>query len=131
MDTSRFVTAVYGILDPGPGTFTYTNCGHNPPLLLRGGGVQEFLQTGRRAVGMLDSQPTPTRVVTLAPGDTLVFYTDGVVEVSDARDVEWAFVEDALYILQARPIVLKGLSPARKRPRAAGRITPTTSPSSW
>ncbi|HKU38824.1 MAG TPA: PEP/pyruvate-binding domain-containing protein [Polyangiales bacterium] len=35
----------------------------------------------------------------------------------DARDVEWAFVEDALYILQARPIVLKGLSPMRKRPR--------------
>ncbi|HKP57024.1 MAG TPA: PEP/pyruvate-binding domain-containing protein [Polyangiales bacterium] len=36
----------------------------------------------------------------------------------DARDVEWAFVEDALYILQARPIVLKGMLPARKRPRA-------------
>ena len=89
MDTSRFVTAVYGILDPGPGTFTYVNCGHNPPLILRGNGAREFLRTGRRAVGMLGSQPTPTREVTLACGDTLVFYTDGVVEVTDTRDCEF------------------------------------------
>jgi len=89
MDTSRFVTAVYGILDPGLGTFTYTNCGHNPPVLLRRQGAQEFLRTGRRAVGMLDSQPTPTCLVTLAPGDTLVFYTDGVIEVGDAGEAEF------------------------------------------
>jgi len=89
MDTSRFVTAVYGILDPEPGTFTYANCGHNPPLLMRYSGAQEFLQTGRRAVGMLDSQPTPTSMVTLAPGDMLVLYTDGVIEVSDPRDAEF------------------------------------------
>jgi len=89
MDTSRFVTAVYGILDPEPGTFTYANCGHNPPLLMRHSGAQEFLQTGRRAVGMLDSQPTPTSMVTLAPGDMLVLYTDGVIEVSDSREAEF------------------------------------------
>jgi pyruvate,water dikinase len=35
----------------------------------------------------------------------------------DARDVEWAFVGDALYILQARPIVLKGVAPMRRRAR--------------
>jgi serine phosphatase RsbU (regulator of sigma subunit) len=89
MDTSRFVTAVYGILDPRLATFTYTNCGHNPPLLLRAGGEQEFLRTGRRAVGMLGSQPTPACVVTLNPGDTLVLYTDGVVEVTDANQAEF------------------------------------------
>jgi sigma-B regulation protein RsbU (phosphoserine phosphatase) len=89
MDTSRFVTAVYGILDPALGTFTYINCGHNPPLLLRGSGAQEFLPTGRRAVGMLGSQPTPACVVTIAHGDMLVFYTDGVIEVSDPHDGEF------------------------------------------
>jgi hypothetical protein len=94
MDTSRFVTAVYGILDPALGTFTYINCGHNPPLLRRGSGAQEFLRTGRRAVGMLGSQPTPACVVTLARGDTLVFYTDGVIEVSDAGDTEFGTARD-------------------------------------
>jgi sigma-B regulation protein RsbU (phosphoserine phosphatase) len=89
MDTSRFVTAVYGILDPAPGTFTYINCGHNPPLLRRGRGAQEFLPTGRRAVGMLGSQPTPACVVTIAPGDMLVFYTDGVIEVTNADEREF------------------------------------------
>lgn len=89
MDTSRFVTAVYGILDPRSATFTYMNCGHNPPLLLRAGGDTEFLLTGRRAVGMLGSQPTPACVVTLDPGDTLVLYTDGVVEISGADDAEF------------------------------------------
>jgi phosphohistidine swiveling domain-containing protein len=39
----------------------------------------------------------------------------------DARDVEWAFVEDALYILQARPIVLKGLAPTRRKQRGKGK----------
>ncbi len=89
MDTSRFVTAVYGILDPRSSTFTYVNCGHNPPLILRAGGDLEYLRTGRRAVGMFGSQPTPACVVTLDPGDTLVLYTDGVVEVSDADQTEF------------------------------------------
>lgn len=89
MDTSRFVTAVYGILDPERGTFTYANCGHNPPVLIRQTGGQEFLQTGRRAVGMLDSQPTHTCEAALERGDMLVLYTDGVIEASNAHDVEF------------------------------------------
>ncbi len=89
MDTSRFVTAVYGILDPRLATFTYTNCGHNPPLILRANGDREYLRTGRRAVGMLGSQPTPACVVALGPGDTLVLYTDGVVEVADTQQAEF------------------------------------------
>ena len=89
MDTSHFVTAVYGILDPQSSTFTYVNCGHNPPLILRAGGELEYLRTGRRAVGMFGSQPTPACVVTVDPGDTLVLYTDGVVEISDAGQTEF------------------------------------------
>lgn len=42
----------------------------------------------------------------------------------DARDVEWAFVGDALYILQARPIVLNGRTSTRRRTRSKAKRTP-------
>lgn len=89
MDTSRFVSAVYGILDPRPGTFTYANCGHNPPILLHARGDKELLETGRPALGMFGDQPVVLRTVHLGPGDTLLLYTDGVVELTDAGLAEF------------------------------------------
>jgi serine phosphatase RsbU (regulator of sigma subunit) len=94
MDNTRFVTAVYGVLDPRDATFTYVNCGHNPPMLLRAGGSCEFLPTDRWAVGMLASKPVTPSTVRLGRGDTLLLYTDGVIEVADANDDD--FGEDRL-----------------------------------
>jgi len=84
MDSSRFVTAVYGLLDHDTGTFTYANCGHNPPLLLRAGGARETLTSGGPALGMWPgAQFTPDAVV-FDRDDTLALYTDGVIEVMNA-----------------------------------------------
>jgi sigma-B regulation protein RsbU (phosphoserine phosphatase) len=80
VDSSRFVTAVYGLLDPGTGAFTYANCGHNPPLLLRAGGAGEMLASGGPALGMWPAARFKPSTVTLERGDTLVLYTDGVIE---------------------------------------------------
>jgi serine phosphatase RsbU (regulator of sigma subunit) len=85
MDETRFVTAVYGILDPRAATFTYINCGHNPPMLLRASGEWEFLPTGAWAVGMFGSKPVAPSTVSLGTGDTLLLYTDGVIDVTDAN----------------------------------------------
>jgi phosphoserine phosphatase RsbU/P len=85
MDDTRFVTAVYGILDPRAATFTYINCGHNPPMLLRASGEWEFLPTGTWAVGMFGSKPVAPSTVSLGKGDTLLLYTDGVIDVADAN----------------------------------------------
>jgi len=87
MDVSRFVTAVYGELDPRRGSFTYVNCGHNPPLLFGANGRREVLDRGRRALGMMGGEPFEAATVTLHPGDTLALYTDGVIELTDA---DWA-----------------------------------------
>jgi phosphoserine phosphatase RsbU/P len=89
MDTSRFVTAVYGILDPRLGAFTYVNCGHNPPMLLRASGDREILPTGRAALGMFCSEPAESCTVHLGARDTLLLYTDGVVELTDASDAQF------------------------------------------
>jgi len=83
MDTSRFVTAFYGLLEPLSGEFGFANCGHNPGLLLRRGGGRDMLPSGGPALGMWrDASFTPGSA-SVRPGDTLVLYTDGVVEVTN------------------------------------------------
>jgi phosphoserine phosphatase RsbU/P len=81
MDSSRFVTAVCGILEPASGTFTYVNCGQTPPLLSKASGETVWLDRGGPALGMPAAGARETAAVTLETGDVLALYTDGVVEV--------------------------------------------------
>jgi sigma-B regulation protein RsbU (phosphoserine phosphatase) len=88
-DAARFVTAVCAVLEAASGRVTYVNCGHNPPLLLRGGGGRETLRRGGSALGLFAGERFRAGTVTLDPADRLVLYTDGVVEPADAHDVEF------------------------------------------
>ena len=88
-DASRFVTAVCGVLDVASGRFTYVNCGHNPPLLLRASSGAESLQEGGSALGLFAEGDFEAGTVRLDPGDSLVLYTDGVVEPTDDDDREF------------------------------------------
>ncbi|HEX9190004.1 MAG TPA: GAF domain-containing SpoIIE family protein phosphatase [Vicinamibacteria bacterium] len=88
-DASRFVTTVCGVLEQGSGLFTYVNCGHNPPLLLRASGEAETLQEGGPALGIIADQRFESGAVCVGPGDCLVLFTDGVVEPADGGDVEF------------------------------------------
>jgi sigma-B regulation protein RsbU (phosphoserine phosphatase) len=86
---NQFVTAVYGVLDPATGRFTYTNCGHNSPLLLRLDGSIEELNRGGPALGVFEHVQYEESIVTLTPGDALVLYTDGVVEAANEDGKEF------------------------------------------
>lgn len=78
--SGRFVTLFYGILEADRRTLTYTNAGHNPPLLLRADGRLEELSTGGLLMG-IDSDVTYEQAqLELRAGDRLVLYTDGVTE---------------------------------------------------
>ena len=82
-----FVTVFYGILDPAAHTLTYCNAGHNPPCLLTapvGYQVQALGPTGG-ALGIADDWTWEQRTVRLAPGDTLVLYSDGITEAQNAE----------------------------------------------
>jgi sigma-B regulation protein RsbU (phosphoserine phosphatase) len=85
MDTSHFVSAVYGVLDTQAGTFSYINCGHDAPILLHARGDHELLHATRPALGMFGGAAIEPSIVGLDRGDTLLMYTDGVIELTDAN----------------------------------------------
>jgi sigma-B regulation protein RsbU (phosphoserine phosphatase) len=91
--TSRFVTLFYGLLDPETATLAYCNAGHCPALLLRAlepGTVHELSAQGM-PLGMLAHATWEARTIRMYPGDTLVIYTDGVIE---ARNEQRAFFDE-------------------------------------
>jgi serine phosphatase RsbU (regulator of sigma subunit) len=104
-DASRFVTAVCGVLDQASGRFTYVNCGHNPPLLLRASGRAETLLRGGPALGIFSDGGFEAGSVSLDRGDSLLLFTDGVVEPADGRDVEFGVerLEGAVRAAAGRP----------------------------
>lgn len=99
-DPHMFATFFYGLLDTAAGTFTCTNAGHNPPLVLRADGSLDTIQAGGLLLGMLADQPYKQETVTLEPGDVVVLYTDGITEAvgprADEDDLEAMFGEEAL-----------------------------------
>lgn len=85
--SAMFVTLFYTILDLRDGTLIYCNGGHNPPLLIRSGRPQWLRPSGSGGRGMVIGVEADARFTDgherLAPGDTLLLYTDGVTEAID------------------------------------------------
>lgn len=84
-----FVTAVYGVLDAKNHIFTFSNCGHNQPILLRADDTVEYLQEGGPIFGVIYPAEFEERPIFLNPNDVIVMYTDGVTEVLDENDNEF------------------------------------------
>lgn len=83
-----FVTVFYGIYHYKTGMMDYTNAGHNPPYLLRGGRTVECLPVASNfVVGVFDDIEFESNTLTFGIGDTLLLYTDGVTEAfNDKRE---------------------------------------------
>jgi hypothetical protein len=84
-DVTMFVTVFYGVLDPRSGRLVYCNAGHNPPYLLhvRSDDDAERLTKTGMALGAIPGTSWEQRVVQMAPGDTLVLYSDGVTDAQN------------------------------------------------
>lgn len=95
-DTQRgmFVSLFYAMLDTQTGLLTYANAGHNPPLLIRADSQLEALRPPGLVLGVQLGIRPEVDQRHLAPGDGVVFYTDGVTEVFDASAA--AFGEERL-----------------------------------
>ena len=82
-DLAMFATLFFGILDPDSGALSYINGGHEPIFILRpGGGVKERLTATGPSVGIEPKIRYKIQQTRLAPGDSLLGYTDGVVEAN-------------------------------------------------
>ena len=78
--TNMFATVFMAVLDPVQGTIAYLNAGHEPALIVDSNGrVQELRPTGP-ALGMMPDSVFKTAQAKLGFGQTLLAFTDGVVE---------------------------------------------------
>jgi len=80
-DQSRFVTALYGVLDTRNRIFTFSNAGHNPGILRRADGTVILLKEGGTALGLFEDSVFEERALGLAAGDVILLYTDGVTDM--------------------------------------------------
>src|SRR6204780_3794908 len=85
----RFTTAFLAEYDAARRTFLYINAGHNNPILRRANGSIERLDAGGLPLGILSEAKYESASVTLAPGDWLIIFTDGLVEAENARQDEY------------------------------------------
>jgi len=97
-----FATAVYGVLDLKRRLFTYSNAGHNPPLLIGDDTRPRFLEEGGVILGPFRDSSYPEATVSLASGDVLVFYTDGVTEAISSSGVEFGQERLAAAVWESR-----------------------------
>jgi serine phosphatase RsbU (regulator of sigma subunit) len=82
--TSLFLTAFHAVLDPSDGSLRYASGGHEPPLIVSADGRSvRCLETAGPLLGAFPIVDAPEAADALAPGESLVLYTDGVTEARD------------------------------------------------
>lgn len=86
-DTDRFATCFYGVLDATSHELRYANAGHDRPMLIPADGDRlRELGTGGLVLGVLPDAAYGEETVPIAPGDTLVIYSDGIIDAEDGED---------------------------------------------
>ena len=79
-DPEDFATLFVGLIDPDESTVRFINAGHNPPLLVRANSSREHLEPSGIMIGAFGGFEWPEQTVTLAPGDLIFVFSDGVTE---------------------------------------------------
>lgn len=99
----RYATLFFGTYEDATRRLRYVNCGHNPPLLLRGDGEVEWLEATATVLGLFDIWDCAVGEMRLDSGDTLIVYSDGVTEARNDQGEEFGqdrLLEAALNLSQ-------------------------------
>ena len=104
----KYVTFFFAVYDARTRNLSYTNAGHLPPVLFRGGKI-ERLRTGGTVVGLFPSATYEVGEIRMEPHDLLLAYTDGITEPENTYGEEFGesrLLEVARGMLNASPEVL-------------------------
>jgi serine phosphatase RsbU (regulator of sigma subunit)/anti-sigma regulatory factor (Ser/Thr protein kinase) len=87
---NMFVTCLYAILDPTSGRLEYANAGHDLPYLRQHGHVAEMRATGM-PLGLMPGMHYEEKAAIIAPGECILFYSDGLVEAHNPQREMFGF----------------------------------------
>lgn len=87
--SDRFITFFYAVFDARSRRLLYSNGGHNAPIVLRRDGSIDRLSSGGQALGIFEEERYEQEEITLAEGDRLALFTDGITEASDGTEEEF------------------------------------------
>jgi serine phosphatase RsbU (regulator of sigma subunit)/anti-sigma regulatory factor (Ser/Thr protein kinase) len=85
-----FVTCLYALLDPATGRLRYANAGHDLPYRRCVNGVEELRATGM-PLGLMPGMRYEEKEAILAPGETILLYSDGLVEAHNTQRQMFGF----------------------------------------
>jgi phosphoserine phosphatase RsbU/P len=83
-DSGMFVSVVIACYDPGSRCLGIVNCGHPEPVVVRQCNRVETVKASAAPIGLMQPLGATLSEVQLEPGDTVCFYTDGLVEAANA-----------------------------------------------
>jgi anti-sigma regulatory factor (Ser/Thr protein kinase) len=87
---NMYVTCLYAILDPGTGKLVYANAGH-PPAYQRSPEQVTELRARGMPLGLIPEMEYEEMEATLAPGDSVFFYSDGLIEAHNPHEDMFGF----------------------------------------
>jgi serine phosphatase RsbU (regulator of sigma subunit)/anti-sigma regulatory factor (Ser/Thr protein kinase) len=82
MPPKMFVTCLFAVLEPSSGVLRYANAGHNLPCVRTATGAVELRATGM-PLGLMPEMTYDEKEAVLRPGESLLLYSDGLVEAHD------------------------------------------------
>jgi sigma-B regulation protein RsbU (phosphoserine phosphatase) len=85
----KFITAFYGVVNIPRRTLTYTNAGHNPPLVVHADGECVRLDTGGSVLGAFEDLDYEQGEIQLSGGDRVLLFTDGLSEAVDENNEQF------------------------------------------
>jgi phosphoserine phosphatase RsbU/P len=88
-EPTSYATLFFATYDDTSRRLRYVNCGHNPPVLMRGDGTVERLKGTATVLGLFERWECSVAEARLDAGDLLVIYTDGITEAMDAQNNEF------------------------------------------
>jgi serine phosphatase RsbU (regulator of sigma subunit)/ketosteroid isomerase-like protein len=88
---NMFVTCFYCILEPQSGRLVYANAGHDLPYLRHGDGDAEELRARGMPLGLMPGMSYEEKEVVLDAGQSVLFYSDGLVEAHDPKGEMFGF----------------------------------------